>query len=128
MRYYEEMQSKYGFSDGNAIPDGIELYRTAYIRTMNKLLGKHGSRFRLAAFDRAGLHNWCMLFTVPLEEFETIKDPEVYVDHKFSTEEPVPDNAYIEALSEAHELMVDDYVMVCVELDEARLGGMLESI
>jgi hypothetical protein len=122
------MQSKYGFSDGNATPVAIELYRTVYIRTMNKLLEKHGSGFRLAAFDRGGMHNWCMFFVVPLEEFNTIKDPETYIDHEFSATDPVVDDAYVEALEEAHEMQLDDFVIIDAKLDSKSLEKHLKSI
>ena len=37
MNYWSEMQSKWGFGDGDAVPAGIEHYRTAYILAVSAL-------------------------------------------------------------------------------------------
>lgn len=35
MQYWEEMQSKWGFSDGEVVPSGAEEYRNGYGRSPN---------------------------------------------------------------------------------------------
>ena len=55
------MRTKYGFNGGGAVPDGAEIYRAVYIRAINKLAEQLGSRVRAVAYDRAGVHNWCLI-------------------------------------------------------------------
>ena len=37
MNYWEDMQDKFGFSDGSAVPPDATEVREVYIRTVNKL-------------------------------------------------------------------------------------------
>lgn len=61
--YYWEMRSKYGFGDGNEMPEGIEKVRDLIIKKVNTKLKKNKEfkNIRLAKYDRPGFHNWCML-------------------------------------------------------------------
>lgn len=61
MRFWDDMQHKYGFSDGEAVPDGSEVYRAVYIRAVNALAAQLGSGVRAVAYDRPGVHNWCLI-------------------------------------------------------------------
>jgi len=56
MRYWGAMQSKWGFSDGDAVPDSIEAYRDVYLRVVNRLAEQLGSAVRATAYDRPGPH------------------------------------------------------------------------
>ena len=61
MRFYDDMLDKYGFNDGANIPNGIERVRTVYIRVINTFARKRKSYYRAFAFDRSGMHNWCLI-------------------------------------------------------------------
>ena len=124
MKYFEEMQSKYGFSDGDATPNGIEEYRTAYILAINALAARLGSSNRAFAFDRAGMHNWCfVLFTGDTEALNV--GPENLTDGtaiaggpRYSVVERV-DDAMNRAIELAQDKQIDGYVAVTVECSDA---------
>jgi hypothetical protein len=37
MRYWNDVRTKYGFNDGGAVPDSVEVYPTVYIRAVIQL-------------------------------------------------------------------------------------------
>src|SRR6266446_4730130 len=121
MKYYDEMIEKYGFDDGQSEPDGVDLYREAYVVAMNHLLDKHGSAIRVMAWNRMGLHNGCMIVFVPLEFFKTLEEHVIRKGlAQWSGKEPeypMPDDAYVAAYEEAMTLDFDDYVHVDVVFD-----------
>lgn len=57
---YEEMRSKYGFSDGATVPEGVEKVRKKIINLINKGLPKD-SLIEARPYDRMGIHNWCLI-------------------------------------------------------------------
>lgn len=67
MKYWEDFQTKWGFSDGDAVPPDAWACRMVYIREINKLAKKKGSKVRLVAYDRSGMHNGYLIFTVPAD-------------------------------------------------------------
>ena len=70
MRFWDDMQNKYGFSDGEAVPDGAEVYRAVYIRAVNALAEQLGSTVRAVAYDRPGVHNWCLILFHQVSDLE----------------------------------------------------------
>ena len=103
MRYWDDMRSKSGFSDGEAIPECIETYRTVYLRVVNRLAEQRGSAARAIPHDRPGMHNWCLI---------------VFRDARNLDGESVPaDLALDSAIDQAHTLDVDDYLRVSVTVD-----------
>jgi len=60
--YYKEMRNKYGFDEGET-PEGIEKIRKLIVKKVNIELrkSKNFKNLHLAAFDRSGLHNWCLI-------------------------------------------------------------------
>jgi hypothetical protein len=103
MQYWDEMQSKSGFSDGEAVPECIETYRTVYLRVVNRLAEQWGSDVRALAYDRPGMHNWCLI---------------VFRDARNPDGESVPADLGLEAaIDQAHTLDVDDYLRVIVTID-----------
>lgn len=103
MRYWEDMRSKGGFADGEAVPDGAELYRAVYVRTVNRLAEQRGSDVRAVPYDRPGMHNWCLI---------------VFRDARNLDGESVPADLGLEAaIDQAHTLDVDDYLRVSVTVD-----------
>ena len=72
---YHEMTSKYGFNGGVMIPEGIEKVREQLITLINKkLIDKTVQAY---AYDRSGVHNWCLILyrNTEFEEPE-VKEPE----------------------------------------------------
>lgn len=122
MRYFNEMDDKYGFADGTTYPDGVELYRDVYIKVVNKLAEKHGSEFRIVPFDRGGVHNYCLWETVPKQWFEEVYllsqlNNKIWSGVDFSdlpnSNDPEPsDDALDAAISEAMEMDLDTFIEV----------------
>lgn len=112
MRYWDDMQTKYGFSDGNAIPPDAEVCREIYVRTMNLLLEKHESKVRVMPYDRPGTHNPLLIVNVPVDLF---KDKEGF-NPPDKWEEPNADEPYQLACSEAMGMFLDDYVETKVQV------------
>ena len=64
MQYWDDFRDKHGFQGGDAIPKGVEIYRTVYVRYLNALLKHLGSGIRVIAYNRPGLHNYCLIRVV----------------------------------------------------------------
>jgi len=124
MKYFDEMQTKWGFADGEAVPSGAEHYRTAYILAVNALAVRTGSEYRAYAFDRGGMHNWCLiLFTCDQEAREaepvslTLTDGGIGPSRYTCAEKC--DDAMDRAVELAHDKEIDGYVAVTVQCSEA---------
>lgn len=135
MQYFEEMNDKYGFSDGGALPDGIEQYRSVYIQGFNKLLKDNGSDVRVIAYNRPGCHNSVMVLRVTAEEFTAIPPKDV-TDGDFDVKsafgkdwkEPEIDDGYDAAKEIADtEAGFDEMVEVKVTVNESSLQAFLDS-
>jgi hypothetical protein len=89
--YYDEMRDKYGFSEGSSVPEGIERIRKLIIEKVNKKLAKMPvyKDIELREFDRAGLHNWCLISLWYKEENTLITDPSF--DEEMAISEMVSD-------------------------------------
>ena len=126
MQYWEEMDSKYGFSDGEAYPAGILIYRDIYIKTVNKLAEKHGSAVRVIPFDRGGCHNTVMKFEVSKDWYEKEYLPKQkgeYLESYAPPADTLPERAEIDdgfraAIEEAMDLDVDGFVIVNPVVDK----------
>lgn len=119
MRYWSEMRSKYGFNDGEAVPDGAEVYRTVYIRAVNKLAEQHNSNVRAAAYDRFGLHNWCLILFYDVNDLAGYTSDELTEPLDVAAKEVLePDAAMDEAIHDAYRLDLDSFVQVFVDLSE----------
>ena len=114
MRFWEDMQSKYGFSDGEAMPDGIDVYREVYIRAVNQLAEQLNSSARVVAFNRAGVHNWCLILMHHLSDLQAqhIEDFTAHVNIVAETCEA--DEGLEEAIHQANEVELDSLVEVTV--------------
>lgn len=112
MQYFSDMLSKYGFSDGNAVPCGMKHFRDIYIEALNRLLPELGSNIRVVPFDRGGLHNWCMILPVLKETFEKhgidVANSSVQLPH---IKDEI-DEAYHKAVLMAGEMQLDELVIV----------------
>jgi hypothetical protein len=118
MRFWEDMQSKWGFSDGDAVPDGVEVYRNIYIRAVNQLAGELGSGVRLVAYDRFGVHNWCLILIYTLVDLQS-HDVEDFTAHTdIDAEIAQTDEALEEAIRQAYELDLDSFAEVTVTVSD----------
>ena len=113
MRYLEEMQDKYGFSDGAAIPLEAWKCREVYVAVLNKLAEKYGSEVRAVAYDRPGMHNGCMLLFAKAEDLagEAMDWNEVATDEAMQT-----------AVDDANEMHLDEHIIVEVRIDDGFAG------
>lgn len=117
MKFWEDMQSKWGFNDGNAIPEGVEDYRTVYIRAVNRLAEQLNSQVRAVAYNRPGLHNYCLVIFYKVTDLQDIS-VEQYAKH-VDIHAPVvePDEAMREAIWQAYEAQLDNFLQITVEID-----------
>lgn len=113
MRYWDDMFNKFGFNDGEAVPPDAETCRQVYVQVVNKIAADLGSEWHVEPYDRAGVHNWCMIFYVP--NGSTIDD----VNGSES-----PDDRLHTAIEMAHEAGLD----IFVETDTEVLRGPLERL
>jgi hypothetical protein len=119
MRYWDEMRTKYGFNDGGAVPDGVEVYRAIYIRAVNKLAEQLGSRVRATAYDRTGVHNWCLILFYDVNDLAGRIPDELAEPLDVSGREVLePDEAMDEAIRQAYLLDLDSFVQVSVDLSD----------
>lgn len=72
MRYFDEMLTKYGFNDGEAVPAAADEYRAVYIKAINALAEQFGSQSRAVAWNRFGVHNWCLICFFPASELADV--------------------------------------------------------
>jgi hypothetical protein len=114
MRFWEDMQSKWGFSDGDAVPDGVEVYRNIYIRTMNRLAVELGSSVRVVAYDRFGVHNWCLVLMHTLADLQAHQVEDFTAHTDIDAEIAQADEALEEAIRQAYELDLDSFIEVTV--------------
>lgn len=119
MRYWDEMRTKYGFNDGGAVPDGVEVYRAVYIRAVNQLAEQLSSRVRATACDRAGVHNWCLILFYDVNDLAGRVPDELAEPLDVSGREVLePDESMDEAIQQAYLRDLDSFVQVSVDLSD----------
>ena len=119
MRYWDDMRTKYGFNDGGAVPDGAEVYRTVYIRAVNQLAEQLSSGVRATAYDRAGVHNWCLILFYDVNALSGRTHNELAEPLDIAADEVLePDEAMSEAIRQAYLLDLDSFVQVSVDLSD----------
>ena|SRR5438132_10020672 len=103
MKYFDEMQTKWGFGDGGTVPPDAEACRTVYVEALNQIAAKLGSELRAYAYDRPGAHNpFLILFGGK--------------DAPTDQEELEPDKPMIDAIECCCGLDLDDLVEVRVAI------------
>lgn len=114
MKYFEEMRTKRGFSDGNAIPEGVEEYRKVYIAAINKAAEKFDTKLEAYPYDRQGLHNHCLILFRPKG---STTDEEVELDEGMQDAINLCDKLYeIDDLLEVEVAAVDDFEEQLIEM------------
>lgn len=128
MKYFEDMTTKWGFSDGEATPPDACACRYVYAYALNLLLDKYNSDYRVVAFDRPGCHNGCMLLAISKTDYDKIprddrllgsdlSDPNIDcrdIDGEF-------DDGWRAAMEDACEMDLDEFVITKVEIDHSGL-------
>lgn len=117
MRYWEEMRGKFGFGDGEQVPDGAAAYRAVYVATVNRLAEQLGSGLRAVAWDRPGLHNWCLIVFRRLEDLAGVDPARLAAGDAPAGPVAAPDAALEEAIAQADAARVDEFVAVTVAID-----------
>ena len=117
MRFWEDMQSKWGFNDGDAIPEGVEAYRTVYIQAVNHLAEQLNSQVRTVAYNRFGMHNFCLILLYHVNDLKNVPIGQ-YTEHvDIRAQVAQADDAMREAISQAYEADVDNLVHISVKID-----------
>ncbi len=78
MRFWDDMQDRRGFADGESTPDGAEVYRAVYVQAVNTLAAQLGSPVRAVAYDRPGFHNGCLILFHRVQRPRSTRDPRVH--------------------------------------------------
>lgn len=140
MIYYDDMQTKGGFSDGENVPANAWSARTLYITALNHVAKERGSNVRVVAYDRPGMHNPCLIIHVTASMFNEIEgDPDVSHPEVFDLmqkhgahERVLPDCEFREAEEICHDLYLDQYLTKRGTLrkgaEEKMKAGMKEAI
>ena len=111
MRYWDEMESKWGFDDGEDVPEDADMYRRIYVQAVNALAEKHGSEMRAAAYNRPGAHNWCLIMLITTADYATADQNAILIgSDEFPWEVAGADDAFNTALAQADELELDEIV------------------
>lgn len=120
MQYWEEMRSKWGFRDGDAVPQGADMFRKVYVDVINALAERDGAEYRAYPFDRGGLHNWCMILIAP-------KDADLSADGVVASG-VAEDDVLAAQIAEAYDMELDAYVEVRTRLLADELTDLLTRI
>lgn len=115
MKYWEDMQDKWGFNDGDAVPAEARAARIVYIQAVNAVAARRGSKFRCSAYNRSGMHNSLIIVKLTLEQFSKLTPAQVLGDEDYDVPdrgEPIDDQfqAAVAECEETHHL--DQYVIV----------------
>ena len=139
MQYWNEMNTKYGFADGESYPAGIEIYRDVYVKAVSRLAEHFGSDYRVVPYDRCGVHNFCLWYFTTKEWFENVYLPRqepskkwVAVDNtEVTAGEKIffddTDDAMYKAIELALDLDIDRYVEVQTSVAPS-FGEFLENV
>jgi len=121
MKYWEDMCSKQGFSDGNCVPCDAELAREVYVSTVNIVAERNGSNTRAICYNRPGCHNSVMILFVDAAWFAALTASQVDGGDALPEEAielaETRDQAWHDAVAECADMCLDDYIDVEVKLN-----------
>lgn len=126
MRYFNEMDSKYGFDSGQTIPEGIDKYREIYCIVLNKLLEKNQSKCRILPLEGSGTKNPCLWIRVSVADYNQQTDKLDPIIHEL--DEVKEDEQWEKSIEEANELGLDDLIEVQVNVNQEKMQKILENI
>ena len=126
MKYWDDFQTKWGFGDGDAVPPDAWACRQVYIREINRLARKKGSKVRLAAYDRPGMHNCYLILRVPADLVARVLPRKLCIGqwkggwrYPEKVVEPGDDDAMESAIQEAFDAGLDNLVETRVRVRAA---------
>lgn len=121
MKYWPDLQSKWGFNDGELYPAGVEVYRDVYLRVVNRLAELLSSNVRIIPHDLYSSHNSLRLAKVSATWFYSVFLARQSPGELWSGEweyheltEVEADEALEEAVAIAESLDLDDLVEATV--------------
>jgi hypothetical protein len=122
MQFWDEMNSKYGFGDGTAIPNEAEMCRAVYVQALNALAEHKKSKVRAVCYNRGGCHNSVLICMVTLKHFKTLTEAQVMGEDDIpeweDAAEPT-DAAWEATVEECQTQGLDDYIVSVPKLDKA---------
>jgi len=62
---WADFASKFGFRDGETVEERDEKARSLVIVKLNSLPEFNQNRIRAVAYNRPGVHNWCLIILLP---------------------------------------------------------------
>jgi hypothetical protein len=126
LKYWNEFDSKWGFNDGQSIPEDAYEARRVYVQAVNTIANGLESSVRVVAWDRPGVHNpYLIVFferdlLASLGDFDYARPEQWPLDVYRALEqaqEAIPDEAMQDAIQRAEEDDLDQYVIVTVSID-----------
>jgi hypothetical protein len=118
MRFWNEMQDKYGFADGEAMPEGMDVFRAVYIRAVNALAAQLGSIVRAVTYDRPGIHNSCLILFYRVSDLKAHNISLFTQPIEMGIGSAEPDELMEEAILQADLMNLDDFVEVQVSITD----------
>ena len=118
MKYWEEYQSKWGFGDGDASPPDAVQVRAVYVHAFNTLARLAGISQRLLPYDRPGMHNPWVVFTVPAATLPVIagNDPRAFAMGSWQGEwEQSAGDVHDQPLSDESAVILDIMDDACID-------------
>lgn len=134
MKYFSDMNTKYGFNDGESVPNEAWEIRKIYCTVLNALLEKNKSKCRIVPFNRSGVHNPCMWIRIEKNSFDFLKennDPNQLYDNPNQFRNAIEaekDPAWDLSVKQAMELGLDDLININIETNENLLQETLLNI
>ena len=113
MKYFDDMLDKYGFGDGGAVPPDAWACRDIYIAALNALAAHNGSAVRAVPFNRAGMHNSCLIL------FVSAKDAARLASGDEELAQVTPDSGMASAIDQANVLDLDDFVVITAHVTQS---------
>lgn len=124
MKYYKEFETKFGFNDGESIPNDAPEHRQVYVQFLNAIAEKLGSTVRAIAWDRPGCHNPYLILLVPADKVDSYdKDrPEcVPSDEAWDQAEEIAEGANLDDCIETKVTIKQDYLAEAIRATAAFL-------
>lgn len=141
MFYFDDFDSKFGFSDGEAVPPDAEEKLKLYVKYINMVANKMESKCLAFAYYRPGVHNPYLIMYVNkanVEEMAKTLDVDLYESltrgdsdlNGMITEDILrkPDEAMESAIEFCYDLDLDYAVVTTVTLDEGQVARIEEDI
>lgn len=124
--YWDEFDSKYGFSDGTAIPRDAQQVREVYVMLINHKAKQLGSQYRVIPYNRIS-HNLFVIHRVPLSFFNTVT-PQQLTDGLDGLPDDITDlgdDLLDEAIEWAKEQQPETYVESTISIQWGEVNKLL---